>query len=125
MTSSLNWGPKPFGVINGWLEHPEFLSFVEKAWKSFYVQGRKAYVLKEKFILLKDCLRKWNREVFEILDLNIEKKVKELNDIGGMLGGDELDLESTRRDELNKYFWRQLHFKESLLKQKSRVKWVK
>jgi exonuclease III len=40
-----NWGPKPFRVINGWFEHPEFYSFVEKSWNSFIVQGRKAYIL--------------------------------------------------------------------------------
>jgi hypothetical protein len=123
--SHVNWGPKPFRVLNAWLEHPEFISFVERSWKSFQVQGKKAYVLKEKFRLLKDCLRKWNREVFGILDLNIDKTVKELNDIEGLLGEDDVDLEITRREGLNKDFWSQLHFKESLLKQKSRMRWVK
>ncbi|MCH82956.1 LINE-1 reverse transcriptase like, partial [Trifolium medium] len=118
--TSNNWGPKPFRVINGWLEHPEFISFVEKSWKSFEVHGKKAYVLKEKFKLLKECLRKWNREVFGYLDLNIEKTVKDLNDIEGLLGGDVTELELTRREGLNKEFWSQLHLKESLLKQKSR-----
>jgi hypothetical protein len=75
MDSSNNWGPKPFRFINGWLEHPEFFPFVEKSWKSFDVYGKKAYVLKEKSRLFKECLRKWNREVFGILDLNIDKSV--------------------------------------------------
>ncbi|CAJ2637088.1 unnamed protein product [Trifolium pratense] len=123
--ASHNWGPKPFRVINGWLEHPEFFSFVEKSWKGFIVQGSKAFVLKEKFRLLKDCLRKWNIEVFGLLDLNIDKTVKDLNDIEDLLGGEGVDVELTRREGLNKEFWRQLHFKESLLKQKSRMRWVK
>jgi exonuclease III len=125
MSETLNWGPKPFRVLNGWMEHPDFFSFVEKAWKNFDVQGRKAFILKEKFKMLKAFLRKWNREVYGILDLNIDQTVKELNDIEGMLGVDGVDLESTRRDGLVKDFWRQLHFKESLLKQKSRLRWVK
>jgi hypothetical protein len=75
--SANNWGPKPFRVINGWLEHPDFYPFVEKSWKSFKVYGRKAYVLKEKLRLLRDCLRKWNKDVFGILDLNIDKTVKD------------------------------------------------
>ncbi|PNY01857.1 cysteine-rich receptor-like protein kinase, partial [Trifolium pratense] len=125
MASPNNWGPKPFRVINGWLEHPEFLSFVENSWKGFEVHGKKAYVLKEKFKLLKNCLKSWNKEVFGFLDLNIEKTVKELNDIEGLLGGDDEDLELTRREGLSKEFWRQLHLKESLLKQKSRMRWVK
>jgi hypothetical protein len=81
--------------------------------------------LKEKLRLLKECLRKWNREVFSILDLNIDKSVKDLNAIEGLLGGDDDDVELTRREGLNKEFWRQLPFKESLLKQKSRMRWVK
>jgi hypothetical protein len=125
IASNVNWGPKPFRVLNGWLDHPEFFSFVEKSWKSFTVKGKKAYVLKEKFRLLKDCLRKWNKEVFGILDLNIENTVKEINDIEGLLGGDEEDSEIIRRNCLNKDFWSQIHFKESLLKQKSRTRWVK
>ncbi|GAU18560.1 hypothetical protein TSUD_325520 [Trifolium subterraneum] len=123
--TSNNWGPKPFRVINGWLEHPEFISFLEKSWKSFEVHGKKAYLLKEKFKLLKECLRKWNKEVYGYLHLNIEKTVKKLNDIEGMMGGDETELELTRRLGLNKEFWRQLNLKESLLKQKSRMWWVK
>jgi hypothetical protein len=41
------------------------------------------------------------------------------------LGGDESDVELTLREGLNRDFWRQLHLKESLLKQKSSVRWVK
>jgi exonuclease III len=125
LSSSVNWGPKPFRVINGWLEHPEFLSFVQNAWKSFEVHGKKAYVLKEKLKLLRDRLRNWNREVSGYLDLNIEKTVNDINNIENLFGGDDEEAELTRRDGLNKEFWRQLHHKESLLKQKSRLKWVK
>jgi hypothetical protein len=32
--------------------------------EEFLVHGKKAYVLKEKLRLLKECLQKWNREVF-------------------------------------------------------------
>jgi hypothetical protein len=39
--------------------------------------------------------------------------------------GDDIAAESTRREGLVKDFWRQLHYKESLLKQKSRMRWVK
>ncbi|KAK2409977.1 hypothetical protein QL285_045372 [Trifolium repens] len=48
-----------------------------------------------------------------------------LNDIEGLLGGEGADVEVIRRDGLKKEFWRQLHLKESLLKQKSRMRWVK
>jgi hypothetical protein len=125
LASTVDWGPKPFKVINDWLEHPEFLPFVDKMWKSFDVKGKKAFVLIEKFKLLKDCLRKWNKEVFGYLDLNIEKTVNDLNIVEGLLGEDDSEAELLRREGLNKDFWRQLHYKESLLKQKSRMKWIK
>ncbi|GAU38105.1 hypothetical protein TSUD_317920 [Trifolium subterraneum] len=95
------------------------------SWKGFVVNGKKSFVLKEKFRLLKDCLRNWNKEVFGFIDLNIDKTVKDLNDIEGLWGGDEKDQELIRRDVLNKEFWRQLHLNECLLKQKSRLRWVK
>jgi hypothetical protein len=53
-----NWGPKPFRVISGWFDHPDFFSFVKQCWMGFVVHGKKAFVLKEKFRMLKECLRK-------------------------------------------------------------------
>jgi hypothetical protein len=88
------------------------------------VGGKNAYVLKEKFRLLKECLRKWNKEVFGYLDLNIEKTVKDLNDLEGLMGGGDANTHTSLREGLNRDFWHQLHLKESLLKQKSRMKWV-
>jgi hypothetical protein len=70
-------------------------------------------------------LRKWNKEVFAYLDLNIEKTVKELNDLERSVGGDGNDVDVPLRAALNKDFWNQIHLKESLLKQKSRMNWVK
>jgi hypothetical protein len=69
-------------------------------------------------------LRKWNKEVFGYLDLNIEKTVKDLNDLEGLMGGGDANTHTSLREGLNRDFWHQLHLKESLLKQKSRMKWV-
>jgi hypothetical protein len=124
-TSSNNWGPKPFRVINGWLNHPEFKDFVESAWKSYDVRGKKAFVLKEKLKLLRESLKKWNKEVFGYLDLNIEKIVTDINKFEGLLSSTDGDADYLMLDGLNKEFWKQLHFKDSLLKRKSRSKWVK
>ncbi|XP_045797448.1 uncharacterized protein LOC123891593 [Trifolium pratense] len=93
IVSPKHWGLKPFRVLNGWFDHPDFLPFVERYWKGFVVHGKKT--------------------------------VKELNDIDGFLGGDDMGLEITRTEGLQTDFWIQLHFKESLLKQKSTMRWVK
>ncbi|CAJ2628008.1 unnamed protein product [Trifolium pratense] len=85
LCSSCDWGPKPFRVVNAWLEHPDFKKFVESSWKSFNVGGKKAYVLKEKLKLLKESLKKWNKDVFGILDLNIDKTVADINDFESLM----------------------------------------
>jgi hypothetical protein len=69
-------------------------------------------------------LRKWNKEVFGYIDLNIEKTVKELNVLEGLMEGSDANIDPTIRKCLNIDFWNQLHLKESLIKQKSRMKWV-
>ncbi|XP_045831189.1 uncharacterized protein LOC123922522 [Trifolium pratense] len=125
LSSSCNWGPKPFRVINGWLEHPESNGFVESAWKSYDIRGKKAFVLKEKLKLLRESLKKWNKEVFGYLDLNIEKTVSDINEFEGLLSSTNGDVDYLMLEGLNKDFWKQLHFKDSLLKQKSRSKWIK
>ncbi|PNX74944.1 cysteine-rich receptor-like protein kinase, partial [Trifolium pratense] len=125
LCSSVNWGPKPFRVNNCWLEHPDFNNFVKRSWNSFHVKGKKAFVVKEKLKLLKECLKSWNKEVFGILDLNIDKTVQELNEVEGLLAGEDVVMDLVRKDVLNKEFWQQLHYKESMLKQKSRIRWVK
>ncbi|GAU33402.1 hypothetical protein TSUD_20950 [Trifolium subterraneum] len=125
MCSNLNWGPKPFKVNNCWLEHSEFKLFVEKTWEKLNIRGKKAFVIKEKLKRLKEELRGWNREVFSILDLNIEKTVKELNEVEGLVGNDGVNSVMGDKSGVNRKFWEQLYFKESMIKQKSRLKWVR
>jgi hypothetical protein len=81
LCSLKNWGPKPFRVNNCWFEHPDFFSFVEKQWRSSNFVGEKAFVLKEKMKSLKEGLRGWNRDVFGLVNLNIDNCVKEINEI--------------------------------------------
>ncbi|GKU94307.1 hypothetical protein SLEP1_g7822 [Rubroshorea leprosula] len=41
MSSSKDWGPKPFRSLDCWLEHKEFSSFVHEKWNSYNVEGQK------------------------------------------------------------------------------------
>ncbi|MCI39609.1 hypothetical protein A2U01_0060841, partial [Trifolium medium] len=75
--------------------------------------------------MLKESLKKWKKEVIGILDLNIEKTVKDINEFEGLMASNVDDLDYLKRETLSKDFWKQLHLKDSLLKQKSRTKWVK
>ncbi|GAU10537.1 hypothetical protein TSUD_419470, partial [Trifolium subterraneum] len=119
-----NWCPKPFKFNNCWLEHPDFIPFVKASWESMDIHGRKAFILKEKLKRLKESLKKWNHEVFGIMDLNIEKTVKELNEIEEMIANGNSHPMYPNSKKQSKMFWEQLRFKESILKQKSRTKWI-
>jgi len=63
-----------------------FSPFVKECWNSFDVNGKKAYVIKEKMKLLKEKLRVWNKEVFGWVDLSIDNTVKGLNELDSMVG---------------------------------------
>ena len=123
--SNLNWGPKPFRFNNCWLEHDGFKSFIVEEWKKIQITGRKAYVIKEKLKIIRESLKKWNKEVFGWLDLNIENIVADMNELDrGIEEGCNLNV-VVKKKEANALFWQQLMMKESLLKQKSRLHWIK
>lgn len=120
-TSDENWGPKPFRFNNCWLDHKEFLSYVTTCWGSFHVEGWKGYMLKEKKKLLKEKLKWWNKEVFGIIDLKIDKIVEDINALDNIVAeGGQIDVEG--RKLLSVQFWNHLHARESLLLQKSRAR---
>ncbi|XP_058763718.1 uncharacterized protein LOC131637147 [Vicia villosa] len=79
LTDKYNWGPKPFKFNNEWFLFDSFIPFVEKEWKSLKVEGRGDFVLKEKLRLLKDKLKRWNKDVFGKIDLDIEEGVNDIN----------------------------------------------
>lgn len=118
-----NWGPKPFRFNNCWLEHADFRNFVEERWCELQINGLASFILKEKMKKLKDCLKRWNKEVFGVFDLNIDKLVKDMNVMEeAAASGDQIDVERVK--SLSAQFWDQLKYKEILLAQKSRVKWI-
>lgn len=62
--SNLNWNPKPFKVYNYWFGHKDFLDFIKSFWESTTMQGKKYFVLKEKFKILKEKLKMVESECF-------------------------------------------------------------
>lgn len=121
--SEINWGPKPFRFNNCWLDHKDFQTFMESCWRDFQVTGWKGYILKEKMKMLKERLKWWNKEVFGIIDLKIDKTIEEINALDNIVvAGGQIDVDG--RKLLFAQFWNQLHARESLLLQKSRAKWT-
>jgi exonuclease III len=124
LCSNLNWGPKPFKFNNCWIDHPDFFSFVKGRWESMDIQGKKAFIVKEKLKKLKEALKVWNKEVFGIVDLNIDKTVRDLNDLEEQIAYGSIDPSIINSKEKVKQFWEQIHAKESILRQKSRTRWL-
>lgn len=122
------WRLKPFRLIHGWFEHKEFRMFIEKEYGNFQVKGKKAFILKEKLKLLKVRLRWWNLEVYGWMDLQLEKVVQKINHLEdkwpkGIVTNyvEELKLQKM----LSNSFWDLLLRRESFLRQKTIVKWIK
>lgn len=98
---------------------------MQNCWTSFDITDTKAFIVKEKFKMLKDKLRGWNKEVFGIMDLNIETVVKVLNDLDMVLQ-EKWDRDVLfQRNEVSAKFWKDIWLKESLLCQKSQAKWIR
>lgn len=122
----LEWGPKPFRVLNCWQQDPRFDKFVPECWSKLDVQGRGLFVLKEKLKILKGNLKRWNSEIFG--DVNTKKK-ETVDRINALELKAEvsplLEEELAERKLLSVEFWRVSKLQESLLSQKSRIRWLR
>lgn len=81
-----------------------------------------AHVAKEKLKYLKDKLKVWNKEVYGILDINIDGLVRDMNVMEEEADNEEWEREKCMR--LSSEFWSTLHHKESFLAQKAKVDWI-
>ncbi|MCI06375.1 cysteine-rich receptor-like protein kinase, partial [Trifolium medium] len=79
-------------------------------WEKMVIKGKKAFVLKEKLKRLKESLKVWNRDIFGLRDLNIDKTVKELNELEDMVANGIDDPANHNSKDLVKKFWE--HFSE-------------
>lgn len=92
------------------------------------LEGIGDFVLKEKLRLLKDKLRRWNKEVFGKIDLETEEGVRDMNIAYERLVSDSNSSFTNNlvlRKEATSKFWRNLRIKENMLLQKSRLRWLK
>jgi hypothetical protein len=97
---------------------------VKDTWESMDIQGKKAFIIKEKLKRLKESLKVWNKEVFGIVDLNIDKTVRDLNELEEQIANGGIDPTIINSKEKVKQLWEQIHSKESILRQKSRTRWL-
>lgn len=122
----LNWGPKPFRFNNCWLEHSEFLAPVENCWKGTSVDGWRVFAFKEQLRILNEGIKIWNRDVSGNLDNKIEKLVYDLNASNEVASSKNICEEEIRnKRQITSDLYEARLSRNSLLFQKSRVRWLR
>ncbi|CAK8573027.1 unnamed protein product [Lathyrus sativus] len=92
------------------------------------VSGNASCILIAKLKGLREKLKWWNKNVFGWVDLRINDGVETHNIIEDeMVAGSDATSEEDliKRIDVQLEIWKKLHIKESILNQKSRLKWVK
>src|ERR1044072_8256826 len=124
--SAHNWGPKPFKVLDCWLDNSRLPQFVKENWENQFVGGKKIFVLKEKLKLMKNRLREWNKDVFGNLIEKRKDLLSQLNETDSLIEEEgPSEFLSAQRKEVTFLLWDVSKLQESLCRQKSRVKWIK
>ena len=63
-SSSVDWGPKPFRFENCWLVNKQFLGLACSWWSQVEVSGYAGFKIGKKLHILKNQIKRWNKEVF-------------------------------------------------------------
>ena len=122
----IDWGPKPFRILDCWLLDKSFKSIVKECWTANHQRGWGGYVLKEKIKKLKERLKIWNREQYGDTFQKYKKIEKELNNLEVSTSDRLLSLQEViTRKQLQEDLWVAAQTHESLLRQKARSRWVK
>eukprot|EP00253_Pinus_taeda_P015369 PITA_15369 len=118
---------KPFRFEKFWIEHPNFLTMVEKWWsKPLDEEGSKMFNLQKKLKNIKLKLKDWNKTVFGNIFQEkaiIEQKLEQIHKDGVARCRDEETC--TQEKELTQQWHNRCKQEESLWKQKSRILWLK
>ncbi|KAH1193898.1 hypothetical protein GmHk_19G054826 [Glycine max] len=122
----MDWGPKPLKVMDWWLKDKGFQNMVNHSWGNYHPSGWGGYVLKQKLKLLKQAIRQWSLQHGSVTVRKINDLKKQLNDMeagsnASIISQDEVQLRKSLQEQL----WSAALAYESMLRQKSRVKWIR
>ena len=123
---TIDWGPRPFKIMDWWLQDKEFQNMVRHRWGNYHPSGWGGFALKMKLKFIKSCIRHWSSQNGVINASKIQNLKKELNALEA--GGNASILSQAERDlkkSLQEQLWNAALAYESMLRQKSRVKWKK
>ncbi|KAL5184980.1 Thioredoxin-related transmembrane protein 2 [Glycine soja] len=122
----VDWGPKPFKVLDWWLQDKGFQDMVALKWSNYHPYGWGGFALKQKLKFIKGCIRQWSSSngvinVKKIQDLKKELNALEVGISDRIMNQSEVDLKKSLQEQL----WHASNAYESMLRQKARVKWLK
>ncbi|KAH1230119.1 TNF receptor-associated factor 1b [Glycine max] len=125
-TKMVDWGPKPFRVVDCWLKHKGYHSMVKEAWSADHQGGWGAVALKNKLRNLRLPIKQWCKDKGDIKAIRIQNLKQKLCDMETLASNRTLsDLEVKTKRALQQELWDISTAYESLLRQKSRAKWIK
>lgn len=125
-SSNVDWGLKPFRVLDCWFQDKKFRKVVCDWWTSHSITDWGGYMLKEKIKGLKQILKVQNKEHFKDIQKKISRIESEINSLESDGDGRQLDDQEIQlRKKLQEDLWVTATSYESLLRQKARSKWIK
>jgi len=120
-----NRGPRPLQMLKCWSEYPGYAEFVREIWGSFSGQGWGSFVLKQKFKMIKACLKEWHQKHSQ----NMEGKIIEVKNHIAYLDSKRevsalLDEEVNELHELLVILHYMARVQNSINWQKARMNWL-
>ena len=102
-STTVDWGPRPFKVMDWWLKDKDFQKMVSHRWGNYHPSGWGGYALKLKLKFIKGCIRQWSLQNGVINVSQIQNLKKELNDLEagsstGILSQAEVDLKKSLQE---------------------------
>ncbi|KAL4377967.1 hypothetical protein GQ457_02G032030 [Hibiscus cannabinus] len=120
-TEEMNWGPKPFKFINGWLQNEKCREIISECFRPEIRIGGIGFKLKK----LKGRLRRWNEKD----SVNYGRKIREFESKINKLeeDGNDGDVDISRLNvlkDLKLELWETSKLQEDLFRQQARVRWL-
>ena len=125
-SSIIDWGPKPLKVMDWWLKDKGFQNMVAHSWGNYHPNGWGGYVLKQKLKFLKHCIRQWSSQNGSVTARKINDLKKQINDMEAGINASTISqTQADLKKSLQEQLWSAALAYESMLRQKSRVKWLR
>ncbi|KAH1203108.1 putative ribonuclease H protein [Glycine max] len=124
-SKNIDWGPKPFKVFDGWLNIKEYQRVVKDCWSAFQPMGWGGFVLKNKLKLLKHRLKVWSKDNTADLCSQVKQLQQNLNDLENSMSSQPSEQQAKQLKKVQSELWEKANLHESIMRQKSRSKWIK